>query len=316
MSLKIQSLNVSDIIDGNAIPVRKIVDVATIASGNINLSFQDGSTVDGIILSTNDRILLKNQGDGTENGIYNVQSTGVPIRSDDFLENTLVGSICIFVNKGTINKSTMWMCDNSLNLSVVGTDSLIFNKISAPNVPISTNLNSIVKWGSVNGDILLDSNNYIDDSDNLLLGNYLRFSDITEPSYSGDGYGNLYKLENDDGIWWKADSSGSIINLARPSTNYNHKKINIASYAVQFEDDILGVMYTITGETIITLPIISNIGKKMFIITDEGGNSQKNSIIIQRGGSDLINGDTSIEINRNYNSLTFYNDDTTNWYLQ
>ena len=40
--------------------------------------------LDDVIIATNDRILIKDQTDSTENGIYIVQTSGTPVRSIDY----------------------------------------------------------------------------------------------------------------------------------------------------------------------------------------------------------------------------------------
>ena len=50
--------------------VKNSVRVATTANGTLSSAFANGQTVDGISLATGDRILLKDQSTGSENGIY------------------------------------------------------------------------------------------------------------------------------------------------------------------------------------------------------------------------------------------------------
>ena len=61
--------------------------IATTASGTLSISFEAGNTIDGITLSVGDRILIKDQEDGSENGIYVVNATGAPTRSTDMDSN-------------------------------------------------------------------------------------------------------------------------------------------------------------------------------------------------------------------------------------
>lgn len=83
---------------------------ATVSPGNLASDFEDGDIVDGFAMSTGDRVLIKNQADQSENGIYIVQASGAPIRSDD--ANTfeeLVGAF-IFVEAGATLANTGWVC--------------------------------------------------------------------------------------------------------------------------------------------------------------------------------------------------------------
>lgn len=65
------------------------VRVASTANGTLATAFADGQTVDGVVLATGDRILLKNQTTASENGVYVVTAT-TPTRATDFDETSEV----------------------------------------------------------------------------------------------------------------------------------------------------------------------------------------------------------------------------------
>lgn len=98
-----------------------------------------------------------------------------------------------------------------------------------------------------------------------------------------------------------------------PFINYTHTAV-ASNYTVTFEDDIIGVD-TSNNPVTITLPEIQDIGGKIYIITDEGGNAGINNITVETTGSDLILGETEVIINSDYNSITLYNNGT-NWFLK
>ena len=84
--------------------VKNSVRVATTANGTLATAFANGQTVDGVTLATNDRILIKNQSTGSENGIYTVNASGAPTRATDFDSNSEVtGGAFFFVEEGTAN---------------------------------------------------------------------------------------------------------------------------------------------------------------------------------------------------------------------
>ena len=60
-------------------PVR----VATTVAGALASSFTNGSTVDDVVLATGDRILVKDQAAGAENGLYTVNASGAPARATE-----------------------------------------------------------------------------------------------------------------------------------------------------------------------------------------------------------------------------------------
>src|SRR5689334_20216224 len=60
-------------------PVR----VATTTNGTLATAYANGQTIDGVTLTTGDRILIKDQSTASENGIYVVAATGAPARATD-----------------------------------------------------------------------------------------------------------------------------------------------------------------------------------------------------------------------------------------
>jgi len=58
--------------------------VATVTAGTLASSFENGDVVDTVTLVTGDRILIKNQADASENGIYVVNASGAPTRASDY----------------------------------------------------------------------------------------------------------------------------------------------------------------------------------------------------------------------------------------
>jgi len=66
---------------------KQAVRVATTAAGTLASSFENGDSIDGITLATGDRILIKDQADPAENGIYIVAASGAPSRAKPFQPN-------------------------------------------------------------------------------------------------------------------------------------------------------------------------------------------------------------------------------------
>ena len=85
------------------------VRAASDGPGTLATDFENGDTMDGVVLATNDRILLKDQADATENGIRIVQASGAPIRAPDADANAEVtANLTVFVEEGTSNADTSW----------------------------------------------------------------------------------------------------------------------------------------------------------------------------------------------------------------
>ncbi|MCK9327019.1 MAG: hypothetical protein M0P69_16120 [Bacteroidales bacterium] len=100
------------------------VDIATVAAGVLATSFAAGEIVDGAELVVGDRILVKNQADGKENGIY-VVTAGAPTRATDADAATDILGMIVPVLEGTVNADSCWVCTNDTPI-VVGTTVLAF----------------------------------------------------------------------------------------------------------------------------------------------------------------------------------------------
>lgn len=104
------------------IPVR----VATTVAGTLASDFEDGDTVDGVVLAEFDRILIKDQSAGSENGIHVVASSGAPTRAIDFDDNAdVILGETIPVLLGDANARSVWMHTAGTD---IGTDTLTFLK--------------------------------------------------------------------------------------------------------------------------------------------------------------------------------------------
>lgn len=89
--------------------VKASVHAATTTAGTLATSFENGDTVDGHTLATGDRILIKNQADPKENGIYVVNASGAPTRAADAdTDGELTKGSFVFVENGS-QASTGWV---------------------------------------------------------------------------------------------------------------------------------------------------------------------------------------------------------------
>lgn len=103
------------------------VRVATTA--NVALTGATTTTIDGVTLEAGNRILVKNQTTGSENGIY-VFATGAWSRATDADTSAKVSSgLFVFVEEGTINSDSGWVLTTD-GVITIGTTSLNFAQFS------------------------------------------------------------------------------------------------------------------------------------------------------------------------------------------
>lgn len=112
----------------NNINVHEAVVAATTGNVNLNTQVRNGDTLDGILLSTNNRILVKNQNTPSQNGIY-IVTGGAATRATDYdAAGEVSAGDFVFVKGGSVNGNTGWI--QTADVTTVGTDSLTFTQFS------------------------------------------------------------------------------------------------------------------------------------------------------------------------------------------
>lgn len=114
----------------NAIGLLNLKDkviVATTVNGALATAYANAQVVDGYALVTGDRILLKNQTAGAENGIYTVNATGAPTRSTDTDTAAKIQDAFVGVQRGTANADTQWKMVTDPPLTI-GTTALVWTQ--------------------------------------------------------------------------------------------------------------------------------------------------------------------------------------------
>ena len=119
-------------VDSTAIglDVKLSVRVATTANIDLTADLENGDVLDGVTLATGNRVLVKNQTDQTQNGIYVVASSGAASRSEDANSDAEVtAGLFTFVEEGTVNGNTGYVLtsDNPITL---GSTNLAFSQFS------------------------------------------------------------------------------------------------------------------------------------------------------------------------------------------
>ena len=111
---------------------------ATTTAGTLATSFANGEVVDGVTLVTGNRLLIKNQADATENGIYVVAVSGAPTRSADMNEGSEFPSAYVFVEQGTVNADSGWVCTNNSPVTL-GSTNITFTQFSGAGTYTASN---------------------------------------------------------------------------------------------------------------------------------------------------------------------------------
>lgn len=122
----------------SGLDVKVSVRVATTEAGTLTTSFTAGATIDGVTIAVDDRILIKNQADASENGIYLCVEEGAPTRATDFDEDAEVTSGAFtFVEEGTANGSNGYVLTSNGSIEI-GVTALTFSQFSASSAGATT----------------------------------------------------------------------------------------------------------------------------------------------------------------------------------
>lgn len=109
---------------------KQSVRAASTTAGTLASSFANGSVVDGVTLATGDRILIKDQSTGSENGIYTVNATGAPTRATDADASAdVTAGLTVFISEGTTQGNSAWSVTNDAAITL-GTTALVFTQVA------------------------------------------------------------------------------------------------------------------------------------------------------------------------------------------
>jgi uncharacterized protein YjbI with pentapeptide repeats len=106
------------------------VKAATTANLTLASDLENGDVLDGVTLATGDRVLVKDQSTGSQNGIYVVKASGAPDRSTDADAGAEVtANFAVFVEQGTVNADSGFTLTNNGTVTV-GTTALVFTQFT------------------------------------------------------------------------------------------------------------------------------------------------------------------------------------------
>ena len=132
------------------------VRVATIS----NITLSGLFLIDGVLIIENDRVLVKDQSNKIENGIY-LSKSGSWLRASDFDSNTAIKGSFVFVENGDLNANTSFVCSNNSSI-VIDTTEILFTKFTSAGQIFADN--GLIKDGNkisinpkLNGGIVFDN---------------------------------------------------------------------------------------------------------------------------------------------------------------
>ena len=111
------------------------------STGNVSLSngLEAGDSIDGVTLVTGDRVLLKDQTDATENGLYLAVSSGAASRDPEHDTIAELSGGMVVVNQGTANDNKIFLCTTD-NTGSIGSTNITYTVITPSNVGTVTSV--------------------------------------------------------------------------------------------------------------------------------------------------------------------------------
>lgn len=268
--------------------VKASVRAATTANGALASAYANGSTIDGVTLATGDRILLKNQTTGSENGIYTVNVSGAPTRAADADEDAEVTSgMFVFVSEGTVNADAGFVLATD-GAIVVGTTALSFTQFSAAGTIVAgagmTRTGDTLDVVSGNGGIVVNADNIVLtlDGSTLSVGaSGLKLADLASAKLLVGSSGNIATavsmsgdatISNTGAVTLAANilREADVVTRETPTgvINGSNTTFTLANTPISGTEHVYisGVLmeagagndYTISGATITTLMVLSS----------------------------------------------------------
>ena len=120
---------------------RIIAECASTANVNISNALEAGDSIDGVVLVAGDRVLLKDQSDATENGLYLAVGSGAGAASRDPEHDTIaeLSGGMVVVNQGTANDNKIFLCTTDSDGSI-GSTNITYTVITPSNTGTVTSV--------------------------------------------------------------------------------------------------------------------------------------------------------------------------------
>jgi len=243
------------------------------AATTTNINLESSQTIDDIVVNDGDRVLVKNQTNTAENGIY-VVGAGSWVRASDMDVWDEVPSAYVFVEQGTKNKHTGWVCTSAASGTIESSD-ITFTQFTGPGLLSGTNGIKII-----NNQVQLD----------------LQDTDTLAPAYLGTGTPDNTNFLRGDGVW-------EVVNKA-----WEYKNSNCI---VNNKDRILAD--TSASAFTITLPLTPSQGDEVHIV-DAGCSFSINNLTINPNGKSIIGESQNLILDiSNQGVVLIYSGDAKGW---
>ena len=216
--------------------------VRTATTANITLS--GAATIDGITMANGDRVLVKDQSTGSQNGIYVVNTSGSWSRATDADSSAEVtAGMFTFVAEGTVNADSGWVLTTN-DVITLGTTALTFAQFSGAGQIVAggglTKTGNTLDVGGTAGRITINTDS-VD-----IASNYIGQSSITTVGTITTGTWNATDVAVADGGTGSSTASGARTNLASTTAGFSTSTPTLARISAQTIGNSSDVNFTLT----------------------------------------------------------------------
>ena len=118
---------------------RIVAECATTANVDLSADLQNGDTIDGVTLATGDRVLVKDQSTGSQNGLYTVVASGTASRDTEYDTIAELSGQMVVINQGSTNDNKIFLCTTN-NTASLGSDTITFSVVTPSNTGTVTSI--------------------------------------------------------------------------------------------------------------------------------------------------------------------------------
>jgi len=290
----------------------------TVAStGNLTLSA--AQTVDGVAVGNGERVLVKDQTDASENGIY-IADSSTWLRSKDFdgSRDAIPGTL-LWVDRGTANAGSLWVAESSSTATSISIGSSIaFTQINPALAGVSTFSNDTLFPLTTAG------------AWRAGLGINEPGESVVTATSTGTARSALSAQEDvitTQGDMVKGSTAGAAARLALGSKNYllgsdgsdvvyvGGVSFRSSSFTIGTTDNnkLLSVSASSTDITI-SFPAVADSGDGLRVGIQRS-DASTNTMTLIGSGAETINGSTALALTVQYQSVTICGS-TLAWYKQ
>lgn len=271
------------------------VRVATTA----NITMSGTQTIDGVAVVAGNRVLVKDQSTASENGIY-VVAAGAWSRASDANTGLELELAVVRVREGTANGLKEYRCSSyDITLGTTAITWVLWN----PGTTYTADETTLTQSGAVFSVKALGVGASQLASKAVTLA---KLDDLAEARFlmraAGSGTGTPI--------------AGTPAQLRVAAELDKRTTFSNAAYNVLSTDRYVAQTGTLTASRTVTLPAANsvNAGQEIIVADESGTVTSTNTLVIQAGGSDTINGAASITMSGPYGWRRLVSDGVSKWF--